>query len=108
MAVDVTRTGVDWATAVLVAVAVLATHLALTLLAAWPPRAGLPRETATRTTTAFAALASVAVVAGFVGALASGTPVAWAAWLVPAAVVALTVLLWLLRDAYAPGLRRGR
>ena len=56
-AVELTRTGVEWASAVLVAVAVLASHLALTLLAAWPPRAGLPRDTANRTTTAFAALA---------------------------------------------------
>lgn len=108
MAVDATRTGVDWATGVLVALAVLASHLALTLLAAWPPRAGLPRETANRTTTAFAALGSVAVVAGVVGALATGTPVSWAAWLVPAAVAGLAVLLWLLRGAYEQGLRRGR
>lgn len=106
-AVELTRTGVEWASAVLVAVAVLASHLALTLLAAWPPRAGLPRDTANRTTTAFAALASVAVVAGLVGALASGTPVTWAAWLVPVAVAGLAGLLWLLRGAYQPGPGRG-
>lgn len=108
VAVDVTRTGVDWATAVLVALGVVATHLALTLRAAWPPRAALPRETATRTTTAFAALSSVAVVAGLVGALAGGTPVAWAAWLVPVAVIALAALAWLLRGAYQGGVRRSR
>lgn len=108
MAVDVTRTGVDWASAVLVALAVLASHLALTLLAAWPPRAALPHATANRTVTAFAALGSVAVVAGLVGALATGTPVSWAAWLVPAAVVGLAGLLWALRDAYQPGLGRSR
>jgi hypothetical protein len=103
MAVDTVRTGVDWAAAVLVALAVLATHLGLALRAAWPPRAALPRETANRTTTAFGVLGSVAVVAGLVGALAARTPETWAAWLVPAAVVGLAGLLWVLRGAYTAG-----
>jgi hypothetical protein len=108
MAVGAVRTGVDWAAAVLVALAVLATHLGLALLAAWPPRAALPRETANRTATAFGALGSVAVLAGVVGALATATPVAWAAWLVPAAVAALAVVLWLLRGSYDPRPGRSR
>jgi hypothetical protein len=108
MAVDVTRTGVDWGAAVLVALGVLGTHLAQSLLAAWPPRAGLPRETASRTTTAFAVLGSVAVLAGLVGGLASGSPVTWAAWLVPAAVVGLAALLWVMRGAFTAGPARGR
>jgi sterol desaturase/sphingolipid hydroxylase (fatty acid hydroxylase superfamily) len=106
MAVGTTVSGVDWATAVVVALAVLATHLSLSLLAAWPPRAPLPRETLARTTTAFGVLGSVAVAAGLVGALAGATPDSWAAWLVPAAVIALAVLLFVVRGPYERGVRR--
>jgi hypothetical protein len=106
LAIDGTRTGVDWAAAVLVALAVLATHLALSLLAAWPSRAPLPRETAGRTTTAFGLLGMLAVLAGVVGALAGSTPDTWAAWLVPASVLTLAGLLLLLRAPLQRGWRR--
>ncbi len=106
MAIDGTRTVFDFAAAVLVALAVLATHLSLALLAAWPPRAALPRETAARTTTAFGVLGSLAVLAGLVGVLASSSPDAWAAWLVPAATLAMAGLLVLLRVPYQRGWRR--
>ncbi len=105
-AVDGTRTGFDWAAAVLVALAVLATHLSFALLAAWPPRAALPRQTAARTTTAFGVLGSLAVLAGLVGFVATSTPDTWAAWLVPAATLAMAGLLLLLRAPYQRGWRR--
>ncbi len=106
LAINGTRTGIDWAAAVLVALAVLASHLCLGLLAAWPPRAPLPRETAARTSTAFGLLGSLAVLAGVLGALAGSTPDSWAAWLVPASAGALAVLLILLRAPYQRGWRR--
>ncbi len=96
----------DWAVVVLTALAVLATHLALSLLAAWPPRAALPSATAGRTATAFASLGGLAVAGGLAGALAGRTPDTWAGWLVPAAVAATAGLLWVLRSAYRPGVGR--
>jgi hypothetical protein len=108
MAVSAPDDGLGWALAVLTALAVVATHLALTLMAAWPPRAGLPAETASRTATAFAVLGTLAVAAGIVGGLAQATPDSWAAWLVPVGVAALAILLWMLRGPYLRGVLRRR
>lgn len=106
MATTTPAAAVEWAVAVLTALCVLATHLAFALLAAWPPRAPLPSDTAGRTATAFASLGAVAALGGTVGGLLQATPDAWAAWLVPLAVLALATLLWALRDTYLPRVGR--
>ncbi len=106
MATTTPGSAVEWAVAVLTALCVLATHLAFALLAAWPPRAPLPSDTAARTATAFASLGAVAALGGTVGGLVQATPDVWAAWLVPLAVLALGALLWALRDAYLPRVGR--
>lgn len=101
------RSALDWSVAVLTAVAVFSTHLATSLLAAWPPRAGLPVATMTRWLTAGAVFGLLAVTAGAVGFVAGTTPDTWAPWLVPAGVAALAGLLWVLRVPYLRGLPRG-
>lgn len=106
MAVGTPGSAFDWAVAVLTALAVLATHLCLSLLAAWPPRAPLPAATAQRTATGFAVLGALAVLGGLVAALVQATPDSWAAWLVPLAVAALAALLWALRGTYRLGIGR--
>jgi hypothetical protein len=106
MAVTAPGTALDWAAAALTALAVLGTHLCLSLLAAWPRRAALPTATAQRTATAFAVLGSLAVLGGLVAALVQRTPDTWAAWLVPLAVAAVATLLWALRGSYLPRVGR--
>ncbi len=106
MAVTAPASGLEWVVAVLTGLCVLATHLALALLAAWPPRAPLPRTTAARTATAFGSLGALTAAGGIVAALVQSTPDSWAAWLVPLAVIGLALLLWALRDAYRPRVGR--
>ena len=83
---------VDWALAALLAAVVLVTHVVLALLAAWPPGAGLPRETLVRTAGQTGALATLGGVAAAVGAVASFTPLGWDAWLAAAAVLLAAVV----------------
>ncbi|WP_377643607.1 hypothetical protein [Oryzobacter terrae] len=84
----------DWALAAAAATAVLATHLSLALLAAWPVRADLPRATLARWVGQGAALTLVGVVAALGGALATRTPVSWGPVVGTLALVALSALAW--------------
>lgn len=79
----------DWAVAALCGVALLGTHLALALLAAWPPRAALPAATARRWLLQGAVLAAAGGVAAFLGVLGSVTPVAWGPWVGAGALLAV-------------------
>lgn len=88
----------DWAVAAVAAALVLVTHLALALLAAWPPGAALPRTTATRWGRQAGLLAAVGGVAALVGSFATATPVGWGPWVGALALLAVagtTTLIWL-------------
>lgn len=79
-------TTLEWALASVAAIAVCATHLALSLLAAWPVRAALPTATAWRWARQAAFLAWAAIAAAALGASAAATPTALGPWLVAAAL----------------------
>lgn len=86
-----------WAAAVLVATLVLTTHLCLSLLAAFPPGAGLPRATQTRWATQGGLLATAGAGAALVGLLGTRTPSAWGTAVVTLALAGLAataVLAW--------------
>ncbi len=84
----------DWALAAAAATAVLATHLCLALLAAWPVRADLPRATLVRWVGQGAVLTLVGVAAALGGALATRTPVSWGPVVATLALLALSALAW--------------
>ncbi|QKE85353.1 hypothetical protein [Arthrobacter sp. NEB 688] len=78
-----------WAAAVLAAALVLATHLCLALLAAFPPGAGLPRATLRRWASQGGLLATAGAAAAVVGLLGSRTPSAWGTVVVTLALAGL-------------------
>lgn len=82
----------DWALAAAVGAAVISTHLALALLAAWPVRAVLPRATLVRWGRQTAVLALVGIVGALLGLAATVTPTSWVPWVVPPALGLLAVL----------------
>lgn len=84
----------DWALAAAAGTAVLATHLCLALLAAWPVRADLPRATLARWVGQGAVLTLVGVAAALGGAVATRTPVSWGPVVATLALLALSVLAW--------------
>jgi hypothetical protein len=87
----------EWGVAVVSATAILLTHLALALLAAWPAGAALPRETAARWLRQGGGLVLTAVGAGALGVAGTSTPVAWGPWLLAVALVLLAAVgatLW--------------
>lgn len=100
----VPTTLVDWALAAAAGCAVLCTHLCLSLLAAMPVRADLPRATAGRWLGHGALLSLVTVLAALLGLLASRTPTTWGPYVATAALLALAALAWAVRAAT----RRGR
>ncbi len=75
----------DWALAAVAAAAVLVTHLALALLAAFPPGAALPVPTLRRWARQAGLLGTLGGVAAGVGLLAGSTPAAWGPWVLAAA-----------------------
>ena len=93
------RSAAAWVLTVASATAVLVTHLALTLLGAWPRRADLPRETARRWLLQTAALVWVAVAAAAVGLVATSTPMGWAPWVGALALTLVAGFAWQLRAA---------
>ena len=99
----VPRTVVDWALAAAVGCAVLATHLCLSLLAAWPVRADLPRPTAARWMRQGAVLSLLTVLGAALGLIASTTPVAWGPFLAAGALLVLAALAWAVRIATRRG-----
>ena len=90
---------VDWALAAAAASAVLATHVALTLLGSWPARADLPHETARRWALQTASLVWAGIAAAAVGAVASLTPTSWAPWLGAVALALVAAVVWQVRGA---------
>jgi hypothetical protein len=96
---DVPNDVLDWSLAAAASVAVVGTHLALALLAAWPVRADLPRATVTRWLQQGAVLTLLGVVAALVGALASRTPVGWGPFVGMLALALLAALAWTVRLA---------
>ena len=93
------RTVIAWVLTAASAAAVLVTHLALTLLASWPRRVDLPRETARRWVLQTAALVWVAIAAAGVGIASTTTPQGWAPWVGALALGLVAVLAWQLRAA---------
>ncbi len=89
----------DWALAAAASAAVLATHLSLALLAAWPVRADLPRATLARWLQQGAALTLLGVLAALAAALASRTPLGWGPFVGTTALVLLAALAWTVRLA---------
>lgn len=79
----------DWVLATAAAVAVCATHLALSLLAAWPVRAALPTATALRWLSQAAFLAWAAILAAVLGAVATTTPLGAGPWVLAAGLALL-------------------
>ena len=100
----VPTTVVDWALAAAAGCAVVCTHLCLSLLAAVPVRADLPRATAGRWIGHAALLSLATVLAALLGLLASRTPTTWGPYVATAALLALAALAWAVRAAT----RRGR
>ncbi|MFQ6172969.1 hypothetical protein ACK8HX_15265 [Oryzobacter sp. R7] len=92
-----------WALAAAVGTAVLATHLALALLAAWPVRAALPRETLRRWLAQGAALTLLGVAAAGAGAALSLTPSAWGPWVAAGALALVAAMAWTVREATRRG-----
>lgn len=82
----------DWALAAAVGAAVVSTHLALALLAAWPVRAVLPRATLARWGGQAAVLALVGIGGALLGLAATVTPMGWGPWMAPLALGLLAVL----------------
>ncbi len=95
-------TTVDWALACVAAIAVCATHLALSLLAAWPVRAALPTATAWRWARQAAFLAWAAIAAAGLGALASATPTGLGPWILAAGLALVAAVTAHLRLAGQP------
>lgn len=93
----------SWALAAAVGAAVLATHLALALLAAWPVRAALPRETLQRWLVQGASLALLGVAAAGLGAVLSLTPSAWGPWVAAGAIALVAAMAWTVRGATRRG-----
>jgi hypothetical protein len=87
----------DWALAAASAAAILATHVALTMLATWPRRADLPRETARRWALQTASLLWAGIAAAAVGAVATLTPTGWAPWLGALALGLVAAVIWQVR-----------
>ena len=95
----VPRSTVDWALAAAAGCAVLATHLCLSLLAAWPVRADLPRQTAARWLRQGAVLSLLTVLAAGLGLLMSTTPTAWGPFVAASALIVIAALAWVVRIA---------
>ena len=89
----------DWALAAASAAAVLVTHVALTLLGSWPPRADLPHDTARRWALQTASLLWAGIAAAAVGAVATLTPMGWAPWLGALALGLVAAVVWQVRGA---------
>ncbi|PKW28037.1 hypothetical protein [Phycicoccus duodecadis] len=89
----------DWSLAALGATLLLVTHLALSLLAAWPPGAMLPRSTAARWARQTGVLAALGGGCAALGLLASRTPVGWGPWVGAVALLAVAGTAALLRAA---------
>jgi hypothetical protein len=96
-------TVVDWVLTAGSAAAVVATHLALTLMGSWPRRADLPPATARRWLMQGAALVWVGIAAAGAGLLATATPQGWVAWVSALALALVAGLAWQLRGATRRG-----
>lgn len=86
-----------WAAAAVAAALVLSTHLALALLAAFPPGAALPASTRRRWSVQGGLLAASGAAVALLGTLATNTPASWGLALVTLAVAALATtaaLVW--------------
>lgn len=81
-----------WALSAVAAALVLATHLTLALLAAFPPGAPLPRPTLRRWATQGGLLATGGAATALAGVLATRTPSSWGLLVLTLALAALTVL----------------
>lgn len=92
-------TAADWVLAAASAAALLVTHLGLALLASWPRRAALPRESAARWARQTASLVWAGIAAGAVGAVATSTPLGWGPWVGALALGLVAVLVWQVRAA---------
>lgn len=97
------RSALAWALTVASACAVIVTHVSLALLASWPRRADLPRETVRRWVLQTAALVWVAVLAAMAGLVASSTSQALIPWLGALALALVAGLAWQLRAATRRG-----
>ncbi|KRE62427.1 hypothetical protein [Nostocoides sp. Soil756] len=87
----------DWSLAALGATLLLVTHLALSLLAAWPPGAALPGPTAARWARQTGVLATLGGIGAALGLAASRTPVGWGPWLGALALLAVAGTAFVLR-----------
>lgn len=99
----VPATALDWALAAASAAAVVTTHLALTLLGSWPPRADLSLDTARRWVVQAASLVWAGIAAAAVGAVATLTPMGWGPWLGALALGFVAALVWQVRAATRRG-----
>ncbi|MBD3783377.1 MAG: hypothetical protein IE926_10555 [Micrococcales bacterium] len=87
----------DWALAAVTGAAVVGTHLALSMLAAYPPGAALPDAAVRRWVTQGFVVATVGGIAAGIGVVGSSTPAGAGPWVLAAAfllVAGTAALVW--------------